>query len=243
MGNRFLRKTPADKLVYKLVTKTVIENRLIEDGDRILLACSGGKDSTVLAWALSSIKSALKINYELMALHISTDFCSCCKKGILEKTLNGWGIPFTDLDVPVIGRLKPGRKMNCYWCSTQRRTELLSFACARNFNKIALGHHLDDMIETFFMNMTRKGTFETMPVMLSYRKYPVKLIRPLALIEEKEVITCAEKLDITKAVCTCPYGVNSGRKEIRKKLISLTDDSGAVKRRILSAINRKVSLE
>ena len=195
---RFFKKTDASETVKKLVVKIVMERSLIENGDRILIAVSGGKDSSVLAWALSRIKPALKINYELAGLHISTDFCACCKKSILCKRLEEWGIPFKDLFVPVIGRLKEGEKMNCYWCSTQRRTELLKYAVENNFNKIALGHHLDDIVETFFMNLLTKGEMLAMPILLNYRKYPVSLIRPLAMLEEKRIISCAAQQNILK---------------------------------------------
>jgi len=237
MAGRFFRKTSAGEIVKKLVVKIVMERSLICEGDRILVAVSGGKDSSVLAWALSSIRPALKINYEIAALHISTDFCACCKKSVLGQRLEEWGIPFTDLFVPVLGRLKEGEKMNCYWCSTQRRTELLKHAVENNFNKIALGHHLDDIIETFFMNLCSKGTMLAMPVLLKYRKYPVSLIRPLALIEEKQVIACAEEQNILKNACTCPYGQNSKRKDMRDRIADFAGkDSSDIKRRILKAL-------
>jgi tRNA 2-thiocytidine biosynthesis protein TtcA len=238
MGGRFFRKTGAGELVKKFVVKMVMERSLIREGDRVLIAVSGGKDSTVLAWALSSIRPALKFNYELAALHISTDFCFCCKKTALSERMEEWNIPYNDLYVPVIGRLKEGRKMNCYWCSTQRRTELLKYAVENGFNKIALGHHLDDIVETFFMNMCAKGTLLAMPVLLNYKKYPVSLIRPLALLEEKQVIACAEEQNILKNACTCPYGQNSKRRDIRKRIAEFTNgkDSGDIKRRILQAL-------
>jgi len=236
VNNRFLRRAGASVIVQKLVTKAVMERGLIKEGDRILIAASGGKDSSVMAWALSSIRRAIKMDYSLEALHISSDFCACCKKSVLAARLEEWGIPFTDLSVPVIGRLKEGRKMNCYWCSTQRRTELIRYAMANGFNKIALGHHLDDIIETFFMNMTAKGRFLAMPMSLSYRKYPLCLIRPLAYLEERQIISCAEEQNILKASCTCPYGVNSGRRNMRDRIAVFTNNSGAVKRRILAAL-------
>ncbi|GHV54045.1 tRNA 2-thiocytidine(32) synthetase TtcA [Spirochaetia bacterium] len=237
MANRFLRRAGASEIVRKLTVKAILERNLINDGDRILIAASGGKDSTVLAWALANLRPALQKNYRLAAIHISSDFCSCCKKSILSKRLDEWNIPFTDLFVPIIGRLKEGEKMNCYWCSTQRRTELLKYAVENNFNKIALGHHLDDIIETFFMNMTNKGELSTMPVLLSYRKYPVSLIRPLAYAEEQQIIACAAEQDILKAACTCPYGINSKRRDVRKGIAEFTGNSGAVKRRILKAMS------
>jgi tRNA 2-thiocytidine biosynthesis protein TtcA len=237
MSHRFLRRAKAGVVVQKLAAKAVLERKLIGDGDRVLIAVSGGKDSTVLAWALSSLRPLLKFNYELEALHISSDFCACCKKSILSQKLEEWGIPFRDFSVPIIGRLKPGRKMNCYWCSTQRRTELLKYAMENKFNKIALGHHLDDIIETFFMNMTNQGTLSAMPMLLHYRKYPVSLIRPLGYVEEQQIIACAEEKEILKAACTCPYGINSGRRDIREKIAGFTGSSGAVKRRILASLS------
>jgi len=234
---RFFRKTKISEIVKKLTVKNIMERNLIQDGDRILIAVSGGKDSSVLSWALSAIRPALKFTYELAGLHISTDFCACCKKSVLCSRLEEWGIPFTDLFVPVIGRLKNGEKMNCYWCSTQRRTELLKYAVENNFNKIALGHHLDDIIETFFMNLCSKGTLLAMPVMLKYRKYPVSLIRPLALLEEKQIIICAEEQNILKNACTCPYGQNSNRRDIRKRIGEFVQNDGDMKRRILKALS------
>jgi tRNA 2-thiocytidine biosynthesis protein TtcA len=214
-----------------------MERRLIAEGDRILIAASGGKDSSVMAWALSGLGRALKIHYDLEALHISSDFCSCCKKTALAARLEEWGIPFTDLPVPIIGRLKEGRKMNCYWCSTQRRTELIRYAMEKGFNKIALGHHLDDIIETFFMNMTGKGTLSAMPMYLAYRKYPLCLIRPLGYLEERQIAACAAEQGILREACTCPYGINSRRREVRDRIAAFTGDSGAVKRRILAALS------
>jgi len=233
--SRFIKKTTPDELVKKFVIKTVMDRSLIVEGDRVLIAVSGGKDSSVLAWALSAIRVALKFDYELAALHISTDFCACCKKSALCGRLEEWGIPFTDLFVPVIGRLKDGEKMNCYWCSTQRRTELLKYAVENGFNKIALGHHLDDIIETFFMNLCSKGTLLTMPILIKYRKFPVTLIRPLALLEEKQIISCAAEQNILKNTCTCPYGINSGRRDMRSKIAEFVE-SGDMKRRILKAL-------
>ena len=239
MANRFLRRADAKTIVEKLCAKIIYERKLINHGDRILIAASGGKDSTVLAWALSRLRHVLDMEYELSAIHISNDFDGTGSeiKSVLSELFSGWNIPFTDMDIPVIGRLKAGRKMNCYWCSTQRRGELLKYAVENNYNKIALGHHLDDIIETFFMNMTNTGKLKAMPVLLSYKKYPVSLIRPLGYLEEKQIIECASDLGFLGSTCTCPYGINSGRREIRKKIAEFCDNRSDIKRRILASLS------
>jgi tRNA 2-thiocytidine biosynthesis protein TtcA len=145
-------------------------------------------------------------------------------------------VPYSELFVPVIGRLKPGKTMNCYWCSTQRRTELIKYATEHGFNKIALGHHLDDIIETLFMNMMLKSEISTMPPVMAYEKYPVTIIRPLALVEERQILAFAEEKGFGRAVCTCPYGRNSKRRDIRKRIEALTGGSGDTKRNIFESM-------
>lgn len=210
---------------------------MIERGDRILIAVSGGKDSTSLAYDLAAKRRWWPEPFEIRAIHIATDFCSCCKKSALLELLGSWGIEALSIDVPVIGRLKEGRSMNCYWCSTQRRTELLRYAMAEGFNKIALGHHLDDIVETLMMNMLYKGQISGMLPVLRYSKYPVAIIRPLALCEERQVIEFARERGFASAACTCPYGADSKRREVRARIAALTGGSSRLKRHLFDSMS------
>ena len=229
----------AETTLAKLVEVALRRYSMIEAGDRILLAVSGGKDSTALAYDLAMKRRWWPVPFELRALHIAADFPSSGSGAMpdLEGMMRSWDIDYASIDVPVLGRLKPGRSMNCYWCSTQRRTELLRYAMANGFNKIALGHHLDDMVETLLMNMLYKGQISGMLPVLSYSKYPVKIIRPLALCEERQVIAFASEKGFLSTTCSCDYGEESKRRETRKKIAELTGGSSLLKRNLFDSMS------
>ena len=113
--------------------------------------------------------------------------------------------------------------MNCFWCSTQRRTELNNFAMENGYNKIALGHHADDVLETLLMNALHKGELSTMIPSLKYEKYPVTVIRPLYYAFESEIIEHAKENGFYGWTCTCNFQDNSTRKDARKKIALITD--------------------
>jgi tRNA 2-thiocytidine biosynthesis protein TtcA len=227
----------AEAQLSKLTEIALRRYDMISEGDRILIAVSGGKDSTSLAYDLAAKRRWWPAHYEIRAIHIASDFCSCCKKTALFDLLKSWDIESVSIDVPVIGRLKPGRSMNCYWCSTQRRTELLRYAMAEGFNKIALGHHLDDIVETLMMNMLYKGQISGMLPVLKYEKYPVSILRPLALCEERQVIAFAQEKGFRSAACTCPYGRDSKRREVRARITELTGGSSQLKRNLFESMS------
>jgi tRNA 2-thiocytidine biosynthesis protein TtcA len=228
----------AEAQIAKLTEVAIRRYAMIEEGDSILIAVSGGKDSTSLAYDLAMKRRWWPRRYRLRAIHIATDFCSCCKKTELFDLLSSWDIESVSIDVPVIGRLKSGRRMNCYWCSTQRRTELIRYAMAEGFNKIALGHHLDDIVETLMMNMLYKGQISGMLPSLKYDKYPITIIRPLALCEERQVIAFAQEKGFRSAACTCPYWIDSARREVRARIAQFTGGSSRLKRNLFDSMSK-----
>jgi tRNA 2-thiocytidine biosynthesis protein TtcA len=231
-----------EQVVDGLIVKALKTWNLIKPGERILIGASGGKDSAVMARALALMKKQGRLDAELVGLHIRNDFTPDALSSRLAAEYESWGVPLVVLDVAVEGRLKPGRKLNCYWCSTQRRTELIRYAMAEGFSAVALGHHLDDVLETLFMNMMRKGELSTMPPVVKYHKYPLRIIRPLYLVEEKQVVELATKLGFVSATCTCGYDDHSERDRTRGRIEALTGGSSDVKRNILESL-RHVNAE
>ena len=229
------------KRIARKIGGAIVNYNMIEDGDTILAAVSGGKDSMTLMYHLLRKEASFPVKFHVRGLHIKTDFCNCVKKSRMEEVLSSWGADFDMLYVPVLKRIKPGEKMNCYWCSTQRRMELIKYAGKHGFNKIALGHHMDDMLETFFMNMAYKSELSTMLPVLKLDRYPVTIIRPLAYVKEEEIVRFAETLGLNRLVCACPYGKNSKRKEIRKIIASMADTGENIRENLFRAMGNPVN--
>lgn len=225
---------PQPKL-FRAVDKAVFEYNMIERGDRILVGASGGKDSTTLVEYLARRKAQGRDDFDFAALHVATDIAPPFSAE-LAQIFAGWGVALETVGVRVLERLKDGRRMNCWWCSTQRRTELNRHAVANGYNKIALGHHMDDILETLLMNALGRGELSTMPPRLAYRKYPVTIIRPLCFADVGMVASHAEEAGYISSTCTCAYQENSGRKEARRRLRALTGGDPAQKRRLFRAL-------
>ena len=227
-----MKKSPR---LSSLIDKAVFDYNLIEKDDRILIGASGGKDSTALIKYFADRVRRPDCNFEYKAFFIKSDFAPDFPEGIMAK-FREWDVPFEQLNVNVLERVKAGQKMSCWWCSTQRRTELLNYAIASGYNKIALGHHMDDILETLIMNMLNKGELASMPPRLKYDNFPVTVIRPLAYVSEARLIEEAKAGGYWGYTCTCGYQDNSGRKEARAKLEALTDGDEAKKERLFASM-------
>lgn len=221
--------------ISSLIDKAVFDYNLIEKGDRILIGASGGKDSTLLIEYFANRVKRPDCNFEYKALNIQSDFASEFPPS-LKTYFSDLHVPFESVNVNILERVKENQKMNCYWCSTQRRTELLNYAMANGFNKIALGHHMDDVLETLLMNMLNKGELSTMIPSLKYENYPVTVIRPLYYVSESRIVDYAKEKGFYGFTCTCNYQDNSQRKAARKKLEDLTDGDLIKKEKLLTSL-------
>lgn len=225
------------KRLYSMIDKAIFDFDMLQKGSKILIGASGGKDSTLLIEYLANrLKSKRPYDdFSFEAIYIKTDFADDFNPELYE-LMKSWGVEVKTLEVNTLERVKEGFKMNCWWCSTQRRKELIDYALKNGFTNLALGHHLDDILETFLMNLLDKSEMNTMVPSFQYKKYPLRIIRPLAYAPVDLIKEHAENQCWKKITCTCTYQDNSGRKDARSKLEALTDGDLTKKSHIMKAL-------
>lgn len=191
--------------IRKLFNKGCTEYGLLEDGDRILLAISGGKDSLELVRLMSERAKIWKPKIEVEAVHVVMDNIPYeTDRSYIHRFCESLGVKLTILHAHFDESTDP-RKTKCFLCAWNRRKEMFRYAEQNGFNKIALGHHNDDILITLLMNMTMEGAFSTMTPRLELQHYPITIIRPLCLVHEVMIKELAEELGFEKQKTLCPY--------------------------------------
>lgn len=212
-----------ERKVQRLFSRACAEYRLLEDGDRVLVALSGGKDSLELVRLMARQMRIYKPRITVEAAHVIMDNIPyetdrsyiqhfCDELGMKLHILHS---AFDDSEQEdITGKTARRRKTKCFLCSWNRRKTLFSFAQDNGFNKIALGHHQDDILVTLLMNMTFEGSIQTMPPMLRMEHFPVSIIRPLCLVPEHHIAALATLLGFERQKAACPYEEASRREDM-----------------------------
>ena len=210
--------------------KAMATYHLIEDDDRILVGLSGGKDSLCLLELLAKRSRIQHPRFEVEALHVRmSNIHYETDTSYLQKFCDDLGVKLhvmtTSFETIENGKssmlnvqssMIRKQKTPCFLCSWNRRKQMFNLAQELGCNKIALGHHQDDLLHTALMNLTFQGRFDTMPALLKMRKMPLSIIRPLCMIEEKDIKNYAELQGYQKQQKLCPYETNSHRAEIKQ---------------------------
>lgn len=207
--------------VRKLFRKGCVDFHLLEDGDKILIALSGGKDSLELVRLLAAQARIFIPSITVEAAHVIMDnipyetdrtyieqFCE--KEGMRLHILHSSFDESTDT-----------RKTRCFLCAWNRRKTLFDFAVNNDFNKVALGHHMDDFLVTALMNMTFEGSFSSMQPALALKHYPLTIIRPLCLVHESMIREISVAEGFQKQKTLCPYESETQRKQMTDMLADL----------------------
>lgn len=230
---------PENQLISKLdrcVTKCIMEYALIGNGDSVLIGVSGGKDSLALAELLARRSRIFVPKFKITALHVDMEGIGYnSDTEYLKDFCNGLGIDFYTRSCS-IDFSKDKRKSPCFLCSWYRRKTLFDFARECGCNKIALGHHRDDIIATLLMNMTFQGSFSTMPPLLKMNRFDMCIIRPLALIDESDLNALAEYRGYRIQEKRCPYERSGYRKEMQEIIGRLARMNGNARSNIWSAM-------
>lgn len=225
------------KAVNRRIGRAMHNYRMLADSDRVLVAVSGGVDSLVLAWILNHWRHKAPISYEVLAVYIDNGFDGRTTDNVqqqLQKIAVPYLIEKTDFWERAVAAEKG--KSTCYHCARLRRNYLFSLAEQQGYNKMALGHHKDDILETFFMNLLYAGNLSTMVPRQKLFGGSMDIIRPMAYLEKKDILEIASAAEILPVKNPCPQDKNSKRQEARKIVATLSAMDPKIKSNIFAAL-------
>ena len=204
------------KRLNERFVKAFVTYHLLEDNDHVLIGLSGGKDSLLLTELLAKRSRIQHPQFKVEAVHVRMEIIRYeTSTGYLQQFCDELGVPLhlvTTSFAPVPDDTSSNKpKPPCFLCSWHRRKQLFNLAQQIGCNKIALGHHRDDIIHTTLMNLVYQGRFGTMPALLRMRKMPLSIIRPLCLIDEADISRYAELSGYEKQQKYCPHEKETNR--------------------------------
>jgi tRNA 2-thiocytidine biosynthesis protein TtcA len=201
------------------VGKAIHHYDMISDGDRILVGVSGGKDSLTLLSILNERLSRIPITYKLFPVYIEPGFPDSFADALYDYLrVKNFDLRVEKTDYGIVAHSETNLENPCFLCARLRRKRIFEIADELGCSKIAFGHHKDDIIETFFLNLCYAGNISTMRPLQSFFKGKISIIRPLAYVEEDKIKRFAKKKQFPEFINSCPYGKISKRQEIKEWL-------------------------
>ena len=231
----------------KRIAKAMLDYSMLADGDRILIAVSGGLDSLVLAWVLHNWRKKAPLDYHVQAVYVDMRSPGTSESeigeraGLISDRLAALGLSCQILpaELPALpdGQQGEGETSGiCFQCARNRRRLLFDHAREQGFNTIALGHHRDDIVETFFINLTCSGNISTMrpkQVLFSGR---LALTRPLAYLVKEEIRGIGKRLGLDPVASDCPVSEKTRRKDIRGLLEHMYEQIPGSREHVFAAL-------
>ena len=235
------------KDIWRNFTKAINEYQMIQDGDKIAVCISGGKDSMLMAKLFQELKRHGRNNFDVVFLVMNPGYNDLNYQMILEnaKILE---VPITVFETQIFDTVVDIEDSPCYLCARMRRGYLYSKAQELGCNKIALGHHFDDVIETIVMGMMYGGQVQTMMPKLHSTNFPgMELIRPLYLIRERDIIHWCDYNNLKFIRCACKFTERSEaakddkeqiskRKEVKNLIAAIEKDNPYVPMNIFRSV-------
>ncbi|SNB47443.1 tRNA 2-thiocytidine(32) synthetase TtcA [Geobacter sp. DSM 9736] len=228
------------KRIKNAVGRAVADYGLIADGDRIAVAVSGGKDSYSLLHILETLRRRAPVKYELIAVNIDSGYPGF-RTDIIEEHLRAHAFSFhmekTDHYDIIKEKRRPGSSY-CSICARLKRGVLYTLAQRLGCNKLALGHHLDDFIETLLLNQFFVGSLKAMAPSMMADNGVTTVIRPLVYVEERDIINFSRANRFPVVCCCCPVcgKADHQRKRMKQLLTELEKENPFIKRSLLKAL-------
>lgn len=219
-----------------LIGKALHDYRMLADGDRLMVAVSGGIDSLVLCHVLARWQRKAPIRYELLAVHLDMGFGA--DTNAVADQVKASGLPLL-LEETAFGRealAAEEGKSGCYHCAKKRRNRLFALAREHDCTKLAFGHHQEDIVETFFLNMLYSGNLSTMVPRQELFGGDLTLLRPLAYLDKQQVRELGALFGVTPVSNPCPLAKDSKRETIRTLLDSLYGQNPRFQANIFAAL-------
>ncbi|MBQ6968965.1 MAG: tRNA 2-thiocytidine biosynthesis protein TtcA [Synergistaceae bacterium] len=225
---------PLCNSLRRKIGKALSQWQMISENDRVLVGLSGGKDSIILLHALNEFKRRSPVKFSLSAITVKL---SGLETSELEEYCGAKSIPYNVIEQDIIGIIKArNEKSPCSFCANMRRGIISSWASQNNFQKLALGHTLDDAVETFFMNLFHAGRAKSFQPKALMTRTGVTVIRPLVLSTEAAIIDEVQRLGLPIVKSPCPFAGHTERQRIREYISELRRDIPDLYGKILNAL-------
>lgn len=222
--------------ISKRVGRAISDYRMLNDGDKIAVAVSGGKDSLTLLKVLDDRRRFVPIKYELLAVHIDLGY-PCMHPKLLAKYFQAQGIAYHIEKVDIL-KGKTRKDISCFWCSWNRRKALFEVAARFGCTKVAMGHHKDDLVETILLNLFFHGEISAMSPRQELFKGKIVIIRPLAYVEEEMIVRFAKAAGFPHEKCSCPNSFTSQRTRVTNIIRDIEKVCPDVKTNIFRSVKR-----
>ena len=232
--------SPLEARIARKATRAIVDFNLIEDGDRVMVGLSGGKDSWALMQTLDRLRRRAPIAFSVIAVNVDSGYKDF-KHDVIARTCEerGWECRIEHTGIgDVMDDLLEGNATPCSLCARLRRGVLYRIATEVGATKIALGHHLDDFIETLLLNLFFAGALKAMPARLVSDSGEHVVIRPLVYVTEEEarLYTRASELPIIACCCPACGDLSLQRQRIKRLILDLEREHPGVRQSMLKAL-------